>query len=282
MDYKALPAGRAVPTDVNALIEIAKGGGTIKYEFDRQSGALFVDRLRDSSLNYPINYGCIPQTLSDDGDPLDVLVLCDPIQSGTVIAVRPVGVLIMEDEKGLDVKIIAVPADRLTSAFLHIQKLADIPESEKQKIEHFFTHYKDLDGHQGRWSKVSGWKDVDEAHAYILDSIKKAKAVSIKPLTDAAQNGDIKTMQTLLDSGVDINGMDSAGRTALTTAALRGHIDVVKFLIEKGASLDEKNVRGNTALMIAELVGYADIAQMLKTAAAAQQPAPKDNKPPTP
>ena len=89
MNYKALPAGRTVPTDMNALIEIAKGGGSIKYEFDRHSGALIVDRLRDSSMNYPVNYGCIPQTLSEDGDPLDVLVLCDPIQGGTVIAVRP-------------------------------------------------------------------------------------------------------------------------------------------------------------------------------------------------
>src|SRR3990172_3259509 len=252
MNYKNLPAGRAIPTDMNVLIEIAKGAGNIKYEFDRQSGALIVDRLRDSSLNYPVNYGCIPQTLSEDGDPLDVLVLCDPIQSGTVIAVRPVAVLIMDDEKGHDVKIIAVPADRLTSAFLHIQKLSDIPENERRKIEHFFAHYKDLDGQQGRCSKVSGWKDADAAHEYILESIKRVKAVEIRPLTDAAQNGDLKTMQALLESGVDINGMDNAGRTALTTAALRGRTEAVRFLIEKGARLDEKNIRANTALMIAE------------------------------
>jgi inorganic pyrophosphatase len=290
MDYKALPAGRTVPTDMNALIEIAKGGGSIKYEFDRQSGALIVDRLRDSSMNYPVNYGCIPQTLSEDGDPLDVLVLCDPIQSGTVIAVRPVGVLIMDDEKGHDVKIIAVPADRLTSSFKHIQKLSDIPEAERQKIEHFFTHYKDLEGHQGRNSKVSGWKDLDAAHEYIFASLKREKAAALKTLSDAAQKGDIKTLQTLLDSGLDINGMDIAGRTALTTATLRGHAEVVKFLIEKGAKVDEKNIRGNTALMIAEMVGYAEIAKMLKAAGAlpppaqpeAKEPEAKENKPPAP
>ncbi|MCE9507945.1 MAG: inorganic diphosphatase [Alphaproteobacteria bacterium] len=286
MNYKALPTGRTVPTDINALIEIAKGGGSIKYEFDRHSGALIVDRLRDSSMNYPVNYGCIPQTLSEDGDPLDVLVLCDPIQIGTVMAVRPVGVLIMDDEKGHDVKIIAVPADRLTSAFKHIQKLSDIPEAERQKIEHFFAHYKDLEGHQGRNSKVSGWKDVDAAHEYIFASIKRAKAAETRPLTDAAQKGDIKAMQALLDGGLDINAMDDAGRTALTVAALRGHADVVKFLIDKGAKVDEKNVRGNTALMIAEMVGFKDIAAMLKAAGALPPPPeadkPKENKPPAP
>src|SRR5687768_8147599 len=115
MDYKDLPPGVNVPVDVNAIIEIGKGGGDVKYEFDRRQNIVVVDRLRDSSMVYPVNYGCIPQTLSEDGDPLDILVLCDnSIQTGVVIPARPVGVLIMDDEKGHDVKIIAVPADRVS------------------------------------------------------------------------------------------------------------------------------------------------------------------------
>lgn len=174
MDYNRIPSGRNVPTDVNALIEIAKGGGSLKYEFDHASGAIFVDRLRDTSLGYPVNYGCVPHTLAGDGDPIDILVLCEPVQTGTVIPVRPVGVLVMEDEKGLDVKILAVPADRLTDAFKHIQKLADVPEAERKKIEHFFTHYKDLETGNGKWSKVKGWEDVDAAHRYILEAVRRA------------------------------------------------------------------------------------------------------------
>lgn len=174
MNYKNLPAGDKLPTDINALIEISKGGGSLKYEFDKNSGAIFVDRIRGSSMLYPVNYGCVPQTLADDGDALDILVLCEPVQTGAVIPVRPVGVLVMEDEKGLDVKIIAVPADRLTDAFKHIQDINDIPPEERRKIEHFFTHYKDLESGAGKWSKVKGWEDVASAHRYILDAHAKA------------------------------------------------------------------------------------------------------------
>lgn len=176
MNYKELAPGKNVPTDVNAIIEIAKGEGTIKYEFDRNTGAIIVDRLRESSMRYPVNYGCMPQTISEDGDPLDILVFCDDsIQPGTVIPARPVGVLLMNDEKGHDVKVIAVPADRLTTAYMDIQHISDIPEHEKRKIEHFFKHYKDLDGHQGRWSEIFGWKDVDVAHQYIREAVERAK-----------------------------------------------------------------------------------------------------------
>lgn len=182
MNYKALTPGRAVPTEVNALIEIPKGGGSVKYEFDRVSETIVVDRMRDSSLRYPVNYGCIPHTLSDDGDPLDILVLCDDaIQTGTVIPVRPVGVLIMDDEKGHDVKIVAVPADHLTPAFAHIQDINDISAAERRKIAHFFTHYKDLESQQGKNSVVSGWKDRAEAHAYILKAVQSAQPSASPP-----------------------------------------------------------------------------------------------------
>lgn len=182
MDYTKIDSGKTPPTDVNAIIEIAKNEGRVKYEFDRASGAIFVDRVRETSMLYPINYGCIPQTISEDGDPLDILVLCaDPIQTGTVIPVRPVGVLLMDDEKGHDVKIIAVPADRVSPDFGHIQDVGDIPASEKKKIEHFFKHYKDLDGAAGRWSTVAGWKDVKEAHRYITEAIDRASPTPAGP-----------------------------------------------------------------------------------------------------
>lgn len=169
---KNIPPGRNVPTEVYALIEISRNEGAVKYEFDRHSGAIFVDRLRDSSMRYPVNYGCIPQTLSDDGDPLDILVYCaEPIQTGTVIAVRPVGVLIMDDEKGHDVKIIAVPADHVSTAYSHIKTLADLPQADLRKIEYFFRHYKDLEAGSGRKSTTAGWQDLASAHAYINKAV---------------------------------------------------------------------------------------------------------------
>lgn len=181
MDYKNLPAGRNVPTSVYALIEIAKDQGRVKYEFDRASGAIIVDRLRPDGVQpYPVNYGCVPQTLSDDGDPLDILVLCDPIQTGTVVPVRPIGVLVMEDEKGLDVKIIAVPSADVSVEYNHIQSLADLPPRLKFEIEYFFTHYKDLETGKGKFSRVSGWEDVQRAHKYITDSIANAQAAAAK------------------------------------------------------------------------------------------------------
>jgi len=173
---KDIPPGRNVPTDVNALIEISKNAGAVKYEFDRHAGIIVVDRLRDSSMRYPINYGCIPNTISDDGDPLDILVYCaEPIQTGTVIPVRPIGVLIMDDEKGHDVKIIAVPADRLTDVYQHIQTLKDLPPGELRKIEHFFKHYKDLESASGKKSTTAGWQELAVAHQYIHKAIAAAK-----------------------------------------------------------------------------------------------------------
>lgn len=191
MDNPNIITGKNIPTDINALIEIPKGGGHIKYEFNQKMGAMTVDRLRDSSMLYPINYGFIPGTLSGDGDPLDILVICDhAIQTGVIIPARPIGVLIMEDEYGLDVKILAVPADRLTSAYLNIQTLNDISEGEKNKLAHFFKHYKDLE--EGRWSKISGWEDVDAAHDYIRKAIEAAKQGKTPPLPPPAKDSGPK------------------------------------------------------------------------------------------
>ncbi len=189
MNYKELSPGKNVPTDVNMIVEIAKGGGTVKYEFDRDSGAIFVDRLRDEASVYPTNYGCIPQTLSEDGDPLDVIVIGEPVQTGAVLPVRPIGVLLMDDEKGHDVKILAVPADRLTSSYLHIQDISDLPEQEKKRIEHFFKHYKDLGTEHGKWSKTAGWQDVKAAHKYIEEAIERAKAPPAATAKPPAQGG---------------------------------------------------------------------------------------------
>lgn len=181
MNFKDLPAGKDVPNEVNALIEISKGAGKVKYEYDRENGTIVVDRLRDSSMFYPINYGAIPQTISDDGDPLDILVFCDDaIQTGTVIPARPVGVLLMDDEKGHDVKIIAVPADRLTTAYRHIRDINDLPENERKKIEHFFKHYKDLEGAGQKFSVTSGWEGVERAREYIEKGVATARKPAAK------------------------------------------------------------------------------------------------------
>ena len=176
MNYKDIPPGKNPPFEVYAITEIGKGEGNLKYELDRKSGAMIIDRIRDSAMLYPINYGCIPQTLSEDGDPLDILVYCEnSFQTGSIISARPVGVLLMDDQKGHDVKIIAVPADSVTEAYRHIQKVSDIPENERRKIEHFFKHYKDLEQAAGNWSTTSGWKDADVAARYIQEAIDRAK-----------------------------------------------------------------------------------------------------------
>lgn len=172
MSYQNLSAGKSVPTDVNVVIEITKGEGHIKYEFDQDTGMITVDRIRNSSMLYPTNYGFMPKTISDDGDPVDILVMGEPILTGAAMAVRPIGVLMMEDEKGLDVKILAVPADRLTKKYLHLQDIADVSEAERALLEHFFTHYKDLDG-MGKWSKTSGWQDASVAHRYINEGVQR-------------------------------------------------------------------------------------------------------------
>lgn len=173
MNYKLLPAGNNVPYEVNAIIEIPKGEGRIKYEY-RTNGLLIVDRLRDADQPlYPVHYCGIPATMAPDGDPLDILILGnDALKTGDVISVRTIGVFWMTDEKGIDPKIIAVPADSVSGNYLHMRTLADIPEIERQKIEIFFREYKKNDL-PGKWSTTSGWEDVEAAHKTILECVER-------------------------------------------------------------------------------------------------------------
>lgn len=173
MDYKVLPPGNNVPEEVYAIVEIPKGEGRKKYEY-RTNGMLIIDRLRgeDQPL-YPIHYCGIPATLAPDGDPLDILILGnDSLNTGDVIAVRPVGIFWMTDEKGIDPKIIAVPTDSVSHDYLHVRTLADIPAAERQSIETFFQEYKKNDL-QGKWSEISGWEDVDASHKTIVECVNR-------------------------------------------------------------------------------------------------------------
>jgi inorganic pyrophosphatase len=174
MQIEHISIGRNPPKEVNVIVEVPVGGEPIKYEMDKKAGTLVVDRFLYTSMRYPGNYGFVPHTLSDDGDPIDVLIANQRgIVPGAVIAVRPVGVLKMQDEAGGDEKIIAVPVPRLTRRYENILSYKQLPEITLQQIEHFFAHYKDLEG--GKWVKVMGWGDVDEAEQMILDSIERAK-----------------------------------------------------------------------------------------------------------
>ncbi len=179
MDMSKIPVGKNPPKDVNVIIEVPVGSDPVKYEMDKESGALFVDRLIHTAMYYPCNYGFIPHTLSDDGDPTDVLVVSRrPIVPGAVMAVRPVGVLLMEDESGQDEKILAVPATRLHPFYDNVENYTDLPEVLLNQISHFFEHYKDLE--KGKWVKVTGWGDRAKAEEMILAGIenhnKKAAA----------------------------------------------------------------------------------------------------------
>ena len=174
MNLDAIAIGQNPPEDVNTIIEVPIGGEPIKYEMDKEAGTLVVDRFLYTPMRYPGNYGFVPHTLSDDGDPIDVLVAnTRPIIPGAVINVRPIGVLRMEDDGGGDEKIIAVPAPKLTKRYVHIKTYTDLPEITRQQIEHFFVHYKDLE--PGKWVKLLGWGDVDEARQLITEEIERAK-----------------------------------------------------------------------------------------------------------
>ncbi|MBI5450380.1 MAG: inorganic diphosphatase [Gammaproteobacteria bacterium] len=174
MSLDKVPAGRDLPNDVNVVIEIPANSDPIKYEVDKESGAIFVDRFMATPMFYPCNYGYVPHTLSQDGDPVDVLVVTPyPLLSGSVIRVRPVGVLKMEDESGLDAKVVAVPVAKLTSLYDHIKTTDDLPALLKAQITHFFEHYKELE--KGKWVKVQGWGGLDEARQEIRDSYARAQ-----------------------------------------------------------------------------------------------------------
>ena len=166
MNLEALSIGAGAPDQVNVVIEVPIGGEPIKYEFDKASGALVVDRFLDTPMRYPGNYGFIPKTLSEDGDPCDVLVANSrALIPGAVIAVRPIGVLIMQDEAGPDEKIIAVPVSRLTRRYDNVLQATDLPAISLKQIEHFFEHYKDLE--ESKWVKIVRWGDADEGKALI-------------------------------------------------------------------------------------------------------------------
>lgn len=172
MSLLAVKSGRDVPNDVNVIIEIPMHAAPVKYEVDKDTGALFVDRFMATAMFYPANYGYIPQTLSDDGDPVDVLVVAPtPLVSGSVIRCRVVGMLKMTDESGIDAKLLAVPVDKLSKQYLHVQTHEDLPESLLQSIEHFFQHYKDLEA--GKWVKVDGWEGPEAARREIISSVER-------------------------------------------------------------------------------------------------------------
>ncbi|MBO1271244.1 MULTISPECIES: inorganic diphosphatase [Shewanella] len=172
MSLLAVPAGKSLPDDIYVVIEIPQNHDPIKYEVDKDTGALFVDRMMTAPMFYPCNYGYVNQTLSLDGDPVDVLVPTQyPLQPGSVIRCRPVGVLKMTDESGEDAKIVAVPHDKVSKEYKHIQDVNDLPALLKAQIKQFFEHYKDLE--EGKWVKVDGWEDAAAARAEILTSAER-------------------------------------------------------------------------------------------------------------
>ncbi|MBX6747204.1 MAG: inorganic diphosphatase [Acetobacteraceae bacterium] len=174
MRLDAIPIGNNPPDDINVVVEVGVGGEPIKYEMNKEAGTLFVDRFLYTPMRYPGNYGFVPHTLSDDGDPIDVLVAnTRPIVPGAVINVRPVGVLKMEDDGGGDEKIIAVPSSKLTKRYIGINNYRDLPQITLDQIRHFFEHYKDLE--PGKWVKVIAWGDAEEARQLIREAIEREK-----------------------------------------------------------------------------------------------------------
>lgn len=172
MGLENLPAGKQLPDDINVVIEIPSNSSPIKYEIDKESGMVMVDRFLGTSMFYPCEYGFVPHTLSEDGDPVDALVVTPfSLVHGSVIRCRPIGMLRMTDESGKDAKILCVPVDKLTPRYKHVQKPEDLGQELLNAIEHFFTHYKDLE--KGKWVKVDGWEGVEAARAEILSSEKR-------------------------------------------------------------------------------------------------------------
>lgn len=180
MNLDRVGPGKNVPDDVNVIIEIPSHSDPVKYEVDKETGAMFVDRFMNTAMHYPCNYGYVPHTLSEDGDPVDVLVITPiPLISGSVIRCRPVGVLKMTDEAGPDAKVLAVPVDKLCQSFRQVKSPEDVSPMLLNQIQHFFEHYKDLE--DGKWVKVEGWADADAAKQEILDSIQRYEQAPEKP-----------------------------------------------------------------------------------------------------
>lgn len=175
MDLQKIPIGADPPVDVNVIVEIPQGGEPVKYEFDKETGALRVDRFLHTAMFYPGNYGFVPHTLALDGDPCDVLVLANvPVVPGAIVRSRPVGALLMEDEAGVDEKIVAVPVDALHPFYRDIRSGTDLPAVLRDQIAHFFQHYKDLE--QGKWAKVVRWVDAEAAGRLIVEGIARARS----------------------------------------------------------------------------------------------------------
>lgn len=177
MAITTLAPGRAIPDDINVIIEIPRESVPVKYEVDKDTGLMFVDRFMATAMYYPCNYGYIPQTLCYDGDPLDVLVVAPlPLITGSVVRCRPVGVLHMEDESGEDGKLLAVPIDELTSIYREISDYRDLQRELLDRIAHFFTHYKDLE--RGKWVRIRGWGDAQAARQEVIDSVGRYRNAS--------------------------------------------------------------------------------------------------------
>jgi inorganic pyrophosphatase len=180
MNLDRVDSGRDVPNEVNVIIEIPAHADPVKYEVDKDSGAMFVDRFMSTAMHYPCNYGYVPHTLSKDGDPVDVMVVTPvPLISGAVIRCRPVAVLKMTDESGDDAKVLAVPISKLCPTYARVESPGDLPRLLLDQIAHFFEHYKDLD--EGKWVRVEGWGGVEEAKQEILDSVDMYKSAPQRP-----------------------------------------------------------------------------------------------------
>jgi inorganic pyrophosphatase len=180
MSLNKVPAGKNLPDEINVIIEIPAHSDPVKYEVDKESGAIFVDRFMATCMHYPCNYGYVPHTLSEDGDPVDVLVPTPfPLLGGSVIRCRPVGMLKMADESGQDAKLVAVPVDKLTPVYRDVKEATDLPQLLRDQIVHFFEHYKDLE--PGKWVKVEGWADAAEARAEIESSVRRYEKAEEKP-----------------------------------------------------------------------------------------------------
>ena len=180
MNLDRVTSGKDVPNDINVIIEIPSHSDPVKYEVDKETGAMFVDRFMNTAMHYPCNYGYVPHTLSEDGDPVDVLVITPvPLISGSVIRCRPIGLLRMTDEAGPDGKVLAVPIDKLCTLYRHAQGPDDVPAQLLAQIAHFFEHYKDLE--PNKWVKVEGWADASGAKAEIMASLARFQAAPDKP-----------------------------------------------------------------------------------------------------
>lgn len=180
MSLNSVPAGKNLPEEINVIIEIPAHADPVKYEVDKESGAIFVDRFMSTCMHYPTNYGYVPHTLSLDGDPVDVLVPTPfPLLAGSVIRCRPIGVLNMTDESGEDAKILAVPVDKLSTIYRGINEITQIPELLLNQISHFFEHYKDLE--PNKWVKIEGWADAKAARDEITSSVDRYEQLDEKP-----------------------------------------------------------------------------------------------------